>query len=102
VGEKKRHDKWDKYSAAASITRNGGLVDVGRKQLWCPPTVGIKVLGAIDYLVNHQKFARVLDNKSLTKNLKKGRKNKSFHKDNSPQTVVKIMRKKKPYKKEKE
>ena len=87
---KERKSKWDGMTAAACITRKGGLVDISSKRLWCPPTVGIRVLGAIDFLCNYLGFVRLLSNESLTKSLKKGYKHKS---GSSEVKVVKIFKK---------
>jgi hypothetical protein len=49
--------KWDKFSAIDCIKRAGGHV-VGNGIIITQP--GIKVLGAIDYLVNHCKMIRAV------------------------------------------
>ena len=43
--------KWNEITAKAMIERNHGLV--GQKTIRCS-NPGIKVLGAIDFLVNHR------------------------------------------------
>jgi hypothetical protein len=47
-------DKWDVVSAVACIKRNRGRVSKDKKITH--PGPGIKVLGAIDYLVHYQGF----------------------------------------------
>lgn len=46
-------EKWDLATAIAMIKRNGGRVT---KNKVSHPKPGLKVLGAIDYLVNYHKF----------------------------------------------
>lgn len=48
--------KWTLESAKSMITRNDGMI-AGSK-LW-HPRPGIKMLGAIDYLVKKHKYVRV-------------------------------------------
>lgn len=49
-------DKWTVETAAETITRKGGKISGGRIVCSSP---GLKVLSAIDYLVNHHKLVWV-------------------------------------------
>lgn len=44
-----------KYDAISMIMRNGGSVDTDRKQIMIKKA-GLKVLSAVDYLVNYHRF----------------------------------------------
>ena len=45
--------KWTEQTARKMIERNGGKI---RENSITIPRCGIKVLGAIDYLVNHRRY----------------------------------------------
>jgi len=53
--EKTKESKWDLASASACVKRNGGKIS-GRRI--SATKSGIKVLGAIDYLVKYHKFIK--------------------------------------------
>ena len=55
MGEDK--SKWNLQSACNCVVRNGGKADPYKKTV-SHPQPGIKLLGAMDYLCNHQKFVR--------------------------------------------
>ena len=50
-----KKDKWNKATAGNAIIRNGGKIK-GNTIFF--PKAGIKMQGAIDYLVNYCKFKR--------------------------------------------
>lgn len=50
--------EWDLKSATECVSRNGGSVRDNR--VTAPKRPGIKVWGAIDYLVNHQKHTVIM------------------------------------------
>jgi len=52
--EEKTESKYDVASAVACIKRTGGKVT--KKGHISHPKPGLKVLGAIDFLVNHNKY----------------------------------------------
>lgn len=49
--------KWNLQSACNCVVRNGGKADPYKKTV-SHPQPGIKLLGAMDYLCNYQKFVR--------------------------------------------
>lgn len=59
--KKERPDKWDIGSALGSLKRNGVRIDKS-KGILCSD-VGIRLQGAVDYLVNYCDFHRKLGRK---------------------------------------
>ena len=56
MGEDK--SKWNLQSACNCMVRNGGKADPYKRTV-SHPKPGIKILGVMDYLCNHQKFVRM-------------------------------------------
>ena len=50
--------KWNLQSACNCIVQNGGKADPYKRTV-SHPKPGIKILGVMDYLCNHQKFIRM-------------------------------------------
>lgn len=48
-------EKWDKNKAISAIIKNGGRI---KGNVIHFPNAGIKMQGAIDFLVNYHKFVR--------------------------------------------
>ncbi len=53
--KQERPDKWNKTTAINIIAKNGGKI---KGNVIYFPNAGIKIQGAIDYLVNYCKFKR--------------------------------------------
>jgi hypothetical protein len=60
MGGRMAESKWDVASATAALERNGAKVSDRVIRISSP---GLKLLSAIDYLVNRQKFIFIKTNK---------------------------------------
>ncbi len=58
MGDKVGKSKWSEESARSMIERNGGKC--GHKKVY-HPSPGLRVLGAIDYLVNYCHYNRAIE-----------------------------------------
>lgn len=69
-------DKWNLQTACECLIRNGGKANPYEKKV-SHPKPGIKILGAIDYLIGQHRFMRIASDEPIRKRKEVVEKEKS-------------------------